>query len=186
MADDPDLDLVRALQGGEDLALNALMARHKEPLFRFLFRCTRNETVARDLAQEAFVRAYFNISSFKPKAKFTTWLFQIALNLCRDHARSRHHKRSFLHASLSDRDGSGVPEPADASPDPRQRAAGADQLALALRAIENLPHGLRAALILGVIEERAQQEVAEILGVSVKAVETRIYRARRMLRQAIG
>lgn len=186
MAEDPDLELVRALQGGDELALNVLMARHKEPLFRFLFRYTRNETAARDLAQEAFVRAYFNIRSFKPRAKFTTWLFQIALNLCRDLARSKHHKRSFLHASLSDSDRIGAHEPADVSANPRQRAIGAEQLAVTLAAIDNLPHDLRVALILGAIEERSQQEVAELLGVSVKAVETRIYRARQTLREALG
>jgi RNA polymerase sigma-70 factor, ECF subfamily len=70
--EDPDLALVQALQNGEDRSLNELMDRHKEGLFRFLLRQVRNEADALELTMEAFARAYFNISKFQPKAKFST------------------------------------------------------------------------------------------------------------------
>src|SRR5258707_12704021 len=87
--EDPDLALVRALQAGEDRALETLMDRHQEGVFRFVFRHISNEADAIELTQDAFVRAYFNIGKFRPTAKFVTWLYHIALNLCRDHSRSQ-------------------------------------------------------------------------------------------------
>lgn len=183
MAEDPDLALVRALQAGDDSALNALMSRHREPLFRFLFRQTRNEADARDLAQEAFVRAYFKIGNFQPAARFGTWLFQIGLNLCRDHARSKHGRRALRHDPLA---GTGELAPTEPGADPGAGAALAETLALVQRAIDDLPHGLKAAFLLTVIEERPQKDAAAILGVTVKAVETRVYRARQLLARAVA
>lgn len=186
MSDDPDLELVFALQRGEDRALSELMVRHREPLFRFLVRYTRNETVARDLAQETFVRAYFHIRDFTPKAKFVTWLFRIGINLCRDHARSKHAHRAFWHDPFPGREGSAGWEPADRGPRPDAHAADAERLTLARQAVDALPHDLKVALILAVIEERSQKEVAAMLGITPKAVETRIYRARRLLNDRLG
>lgn len=93
--EDPDLSLVQALKVGEDQALNALMDRHREGLFRFVLRHVPNEADAIELAMETFVRAYFHIEKFRPAAKFATWLYHIALNLCRDHLRSRAYRDSL-------------------------------------------------------------------------------------------
>src|SRR5438105_7006682 len=97
---DPDIFLVRALQAGEEHALNELIARHQEPLFHFICRYTSDDELARDLLQETFVRVYFGIARFKPRAKFVTWLYSIATNLCRDHARSKAHHQAQLTQSL--------------------------------------------------------------------------------------
>src|SRR5271165_2922085 len=75
--EDPDLTLVQALKVGEDQALNALMDRHREGLFRFVLRHVHNEADALELAMETFVRAYFNIEKFRPAAKFATWLYRL-------------------------------------------------------------------------------------------------------------
>jgi hypothetical protein len=72
--EDSDLALVQALQHGEDRTLNELMDRHREGLLRFVLRHVRNEIDALELTMETFVRAYFNIGKFRPKAKFATWL----------------------------------------------------------------------------------------------------------------
>jgi RNA polymerase sigma factor (sigma-70 family) len=92
--------LVQALLLGEDQALNVWMDRHREGLFRFVLRHVHNEADALELALETFVRAYFNIGKFRPAAKFATWLYHIALNLCRDHLRSRAHRDSLQTASV--------------------------------------------------------------------------------------
>src|SRR5271156_1425728 len=86
--EDPDLSFVTALKSGQDQALNALMDRHRKGVFNFVFRHIPNEAYALELTVEAFARAYFNIGRFRPSAKFVTWLYQIALNLCRDHLKS--------------------------------------------------------------------------------------------------
>ena len=92
--EDPDLALVQALQAGEDRALDTLMQRHQVGLFRFVFRHIPNETDAIELTQEAFVHAYFNIEKFRPTAKFVSWLYHVALNLCRDYVRSQAYRYS--------------------------------------------------------------------------------------------
>ena len=99
-ASDPDLILVQALMLGKDHALNALMDRHREGLFCFVLRHVHNEADALELAMETFVRAYFNIDKFRPAAKFATWLYHIALNLCRDHLRSRAYQYSLQTVSF--------------------------------------------------------------------------------------
>src|SRR6202166_3461183 len=100
LQEDPDLTLVQALKEGEDQALSVLMDRHREGLFRFVLRHVHNEADALELAMETFVRAYFNIGKFRPAAKFATWLYHIALNLCRDHLRSRAYQYSLRTASI--------------------------------------------------------------------------------------
>src|SRR5258708_35884811 len=102
--EDPDLALVRALQAGEDRALETLMHRHQEGGFRFVFRHISNEADAIELTQEVFVRAHFNIERFRATARFVKWLYHIALNLCRDHTISLAYRYSsrtmFLDAAV--------------------------------------------------------------------------------------
>jgi RNA polymerase sigma-70 factor (ECF subfamily) len=182
--DDPDLRLIQALQQGTDSALDELMLRHKEPLFRFIYRYVLNEEEARDLLQETFVRVYFKRNQYRPTAKFTTWLYHIALNLCRDHARSRAGKQDRLTESLVVRSEEGEERDREITaktPDPAEIAQTNETLLLLERAIQTLPHDLKAALILVALENRPQKECAELLGISVKAVETRVYRARKIL-----
>ena len=180
---DPDLALVQALKGGEDQALDTLMERHRDALFRFVLRYVRNEEDALELTTETFVRAYFNIDKFRPAAKFTTWLYQIALNLCRDHLRSRAYQYSLKTVSID----SPAQEGGDADllptreQAPDQKADRLEEIGALDRAISELPEDLKNALIWTVLEARPQAEIAEILGISPKAVEVRVYRARKQL-----
>lgn len=181
---DPDLPLVLALQGGSEEALNELMERHRAPLFRFIFRYVLNEDDARDLLQETFVRVYFKRDQFRPQAKFSTWLYRIALNLCRDHARSRSGRQSRLTDSLTidgregDKTQQDFPTPALT---PSQVAEDREGLLALEKQIGALPHDLKAAFILTALEERSHQQAADLLGITPKAVETRVYRARKIL-----
>jgi RNA polymerase sigma factor (sigma-70 family) len=176
---DADLPLVRALQSGDDGALNQLIRKYQEPLFGFICRYTGDEETARDILQETFVRLYFSVRRFKPRAKFATWLYSIALNLCRDHARSKQRKQSYATESLDVGDLHRKVPSTGQSPD--VDAALREQLAMLQKAIEELPHDLRTALLLCTVEGHSQQECAELLGISSKAVETRVYRARKIL-----
>jgi RNA polymerase sigma factor CnrH len=181
--DDPDLTLVQALKVGKDQALDELMDRHREGLFRFVLRYVHNETDALELALETFVRAYFNIGKFRPAAKFATWLYQIALNLCRDHLRSRAYQYSLQTVSFD------VPAQEGGAPGlllategmPDQTTDRLEELTALEKAIGELPEDLKIAFILTTLEDRPQAETAELLGISPKAVETRIYRARKLL-----
>ena len=183
MQEDPDLALVQDLQAGKDRALNSLMDRHREGLFRFVLRQVHNEADALELTMETFVRAYFNIGKFRPAARFATWLYQIALNLCRDYLRSRAYQYSLQTTSFD------APAEEGADPSlllatgrrPDQRADRREELIALEKAISELPEDLRNAFILSALEDRQQAETAELLGISLKAVETRVYRARKLL-----
>lgn len=181
--EDPDLILVEALKVGEDQALNALMDRHREGLFRFVLRQVHNEADALELATETFVRAYFNIGKFQPTAKFATWLYHIALNVCRDHLRSRTYQYSRRTVSFDAPSEEGQDPSlllaAECGPD--QKTERREELTALEKAISELPEELKNAFILTALEGHQQAETAELLGISSKAVETRVYRARKLL-----
>jgi RNA polymerase sigma factor (sigma-70 family) len=180
---DLDLPLVRALQAGDESALNELIRKYQEPLFRFICRYTSDEETARDILQETFVRLYFGIQGFRPRAKFGTWLYSIAMNLCRDYARSKQRRQSYATESLDASNVHRAVPAADRSP--AADVESHERLANLQKAIEELPHDLRTALLLFAVEGRSQQECAELLGVSAKAVESRVYRARKILEKKI-
>ncbi len=171
---DPDLPLIHALQSGDDSALNELMRRHREPLFHFAFRMVRNGVAAGDIVQEAFVRAYFAAARFKPTATVKTWLYSIALNVSRDHLRRLAKRRGDVSLDTA----SGRPELSETPPDAR-----GDEFRLLQQGIDELPPQLREALILFALEQKSQREVAEILGITPKTVELRVYHAKRKLRE---
>ena len=183
---DPDLPLIEALQAGDDSALNELINRHREPLHRFVFRYLRDETAACDVVQETFVRVYFKAGKFAPKSAVKTWIYAIALNLCRDHGRRLGRHRGDISMDAPVRDDGPRLEIADTAPGPSTKAVNADRFVLLQRAIDQLPDKLKEVLILYSLEERSQHEVAELLGISPKAVETRVYHAKAKLRVALG
>ncbi len=183
---DPDLPLIEALQAGEDSALNELIERHREPLHRFVFRYLRDEAAAHDVVQETFVRTYFKVRKFSPRSSVKTWIYTIALNLCRDQSRRLKRRQGEISMDAPGTDDRPRLEVADSAPAPSARAAEADRFAVLQRAIDQLPGKLKEALILYALEERSQQEVAELLGITPKAVETRVYHAKAKLQQMLA
>ena len=180
---DPDLALVRALQAGNESALNELIHKYEKRLFCLIHRFIGDAETARDLLQETFVRVYFQVHRFKPRARFVTWLYAIAINLCRDHARSKRYRQGHVTDSIDA--ASAHHELAAGNPDPAAAADSRERLTALENAIAQLPHDLKTALLLFSIEGHSQQECAELLGISAKAVETRVYRARKILEKAL-
>ncbi len=185
--DDQDAQDMTRLAAGHDAALNDLMARHAERLFHYLVRSLQDEGDAADLAQETFVRVYQNRGKFDPAQKFSTWLYAIASNLVRDRYRWR-----TRHPQVSLDDEHDQPETGlkatltDPAPLPDQKLRAEERAETVRKAVAALPEELRQPLILAVYQELPQAEIAGILNCSVKAVETRIYRARQQLRAALG
>ncbi|ACB77674.1 RNA polymerase sigma factor [Opitutus terrae] len=183
---DPDLPLIEALQAGDDSALNELINRHREPLHRFVFRYLRDETAAGDVVQETFVRVYFKAGKFAPKSSVKTWIYTIGLNLCRDYGRRLGRRRADVSLDAPAHDDGPRFEVADSAPAPSVRAADADRFSRLQAAIDRLPRKLKEALVLFALEGRSQNEIAEFLRISPKAVETRVYHAKAKLRAALG
>lgn len=174
-----DADLATAAAAGDERAFTALMRRYKDPLYRFVRRSAPNADEAYDIVQEAFVAAWRALPRYDPKRKFSTWLFHIALNKLRDHGRKR-AVRSFFHraASLDDPDRA---DTADSAENVSAQHEARDTLRRLSERIDALPARLRLAFTLHVLNDMPQAEVAEVLGISAKAVETRVYRARKVL-----
>lgn len=180
---DEDYALVNRLRSGDDFALNEIMHRYKERIFRLAWRYVGNEDAALDVTQETFTKLYFNIDKYDPAYKFSTWVFQIAVNLCRDHLRkNKNYARNVSLDALSE-GGSGDWQRSDENIEAGFLSR--QQLTLLRREIDLLPDTLKEAFILFAVEEKTQAECAEILNVSAKTVETRVYRARKILSEKL-
>lgn len=176
--DDVDVEAMKRLAAGDDLALMGIMERWKDKVAAFLYRMTGRHEVAGDLAQETFVRLYQSRTRYQPRAAFSTYLFHIAANLARNHARWRSRHPSVSLEDCAD----SVQQLPGSSPAPDEAACDAETLARVENALASLPPDLREALHLFTYEEMSHAEIGAILGCTAKAVETRIYRARQILR----
>jgi RNA polymerase sigma-70 factor (ECF subfamily) len=174
------------LTAGQDTALNDLMERHATPVFHFLCRLLGNEDDANDLAQETFVRVFKSCKSFRAEQKFSTWLFTIAANLARNQFRwrARHPNLSLDAENPETEQTFGGTLPAN-SPAPNESALAGERAAAVRAAVKNLPEDLRAAVVLCEWEEHSVAGAAAILETTPKAVESRLYRARQILREEL-
>jgi RNA polymerase sigma-70 factor (ECF subfamily) len=178
-------DMAR-LAAGHDAALNDLMQRHATPVFHFLYRMLGNEDDANDLAQETFVRVFRAKESYRPDARFSTWLFAIAANLARNQIRwrTRHPNVSLDAESGAGDQPLGRMLPA-AGGSPGEEMLAAERAAAVRAAVQQLPEDLREALVLCEWEEKSVAEAAAILETTPKAVESRLSRARGILRDEL-
>jgi RNA polymerase sigma factor (sigma-70 family) len=185
MLPDDDGELMVLLQAGDERALDSLMQRWELPLRSFLYRSCPNSQDAEDLAQEAFVRVYQNRGKFRPGSKFSTWLFSIAVNLNRDRLRRmKVRKRVLLNESALE----SIPEDTAGGSPPGAALSllQAETAATVRSAVQSLEEPLRSAVLLCEYEELATSEAASILGCSSKAIESRLYRARALLRKSLA
>ena len=176
-SEEADHAAMARLCAGDDLALNEIMERWKRPLTSYLCRWIGHEHEAVDLAQETFVRIYENRRTYRPDGKFSSWLWTIAANLARN--QKRWHAR---HPQV----------PLELEPDLPAAASTPDQSILQREltrriqaAVQELPGDLRTAFLLFESEGQTYDDIAVIAGCSRKAVETRLYRARHMLREKL-
>jgi RNA polymerase sigma-70 factor, ECF subfamily len=183
---DPDAELMLRLKNGEDLILNELMARWQQPLVAFMYRYIGHQADSLDLAQETFVRVYQSRSRYTARAKFASWLFTIAANLCRNHVR-RWERGSGTAMESLDSDSSRTSEwilTSDNSPD--QAVIKSELISSVKEAITKIPHDLKTVILLYEYEDRSYEEISSVLGCSIKAVEMKLYRARKLLRELLS
>lgn len=176
---DDDDTLIAAALGGDNAAFSKLMSRHKEPLYRFVRRYVGDADESFDLVQETFVASWSALAAFERGRSFPVWLHRIALNKCRDWSRRRHVRRFFFGAAPLEAADRMPATPIDDGPH-QARLAALDA------AVATLPAALKEPLLLTVFDGMSQAEAAHLLGISAKAVETRVYRAKQRLRDALG
>jgi RNA polymerase sigma-70 factor (ECF subfamily) len=165
-----DEELMIALQAGDEGALASLMDRYKGPLYAFLNR-RAGSAAADDLFQESWIRVARARDRFDPKRRFSTWLFQIGNNLCRDRARRREVERRYQERTRLESDRRATaPEPVDSRLDMEKRLAA-------------LPGRLREVLLLRYYHDLGEKEIAGALGIPRGTVKSRLHAAIRALRE---
>jgi RNA polymerase sigma factor (sigma-70 family) len=179
--DTQDGALAASALAGKEEAYRALMERHRAAIYRLIYAQIDDATAALDITQDSFIAAFANLHRYDRARPFRFWIIRIALNKCKDWRRRR-TVRSFFSRALPIEEGVHV---ADHSPDPEAELAGRQELARTRRAIDALPDNLRSVLLLRTIEGMSQGETATLLGISEKAVETRLYRARMKLTETL-
>ena len=188
MRDDSDESLMLRYRDGDVRAFELLVTRHRKPLFNFILRFVRDTAAAEDVTQETFLRLVKGADAYERQAKFTTWLYTIARNLCVDAARrGKHRKAASLDAPLGDEDGAAslldlVPD-AGAGVD---RQAQSRELAIRLRqAIEALPDEQREIFLLREVADLQFNEIANVIGCPENTVKSRMRYALEKLREAL-
>ena len=176
---DSDAALAARAVKGDRSAFNRIVQRHQEPLYRFIRRYVGDADEAYDLLQDTFVSAWQALGRYDPTRPAATWLRRIALNKCRDWGRRRTVRRFFYGAaSLEAADVASIANVEDS----------ADKAAMVRldRAIALLPSQLKEPLLLTAFEGLSQEDAGQALGITAKAVETRVYRARKLLAEALA
>ena len=180
-----DVQLMLGVKQGDEASFELLLQRYRRPLCHFLNRMVRDAAQAEDLAQEVFLRVYRARREYEPSAKFTTWLFRIATNLALNALRDGRHRQSevSIDAPTEAEDGSEMPlEVPDGAPVVEQQLVERDRVAVIRRAIFALPEKQRAAVLLHKYQELDYDEIARILGCSVSALKSLLFRAYEALR----
>ena len=172
-----DHALVAAVRAGDRAAFDEIVERHRRPIYQVCFRFVNNHEDAADLAQEAFLRAWKGLDTFKGQAALSTWLYRIAVNVCLNRVSARHLKVEPLES--------------DRFIDPSAELPGTDLIRqeraeAVRRAITALPEKQRATLILRTYHEMSHQQIADVLGSSVGAVKANFFHALANLKKILG
>ncbi|WP_232332688.1 RNA polymerase sigma factor [Novosphingobium aquimarinum] len=176
-----DGELAALALGGRQPAYSEMMRRHRDSVFRLLRGHTGDADAALDLTQQSFIAAFAALHSYDGERPFRLWISRIALNKARDWARRRAVRRLFTFARPIE-EAIDVADPGIATD---VRLDDRRELERTMAAIAALPASLKDVLVLRTIEGMSQAESASILGISEKAVETRLYRARAKLAEIL-
>jgi RNA polymerase sigma-70 factor, ECF subfamily len=170
-----DLELMTKIGAGDMCALGELIRRHQQKILALAYRTLGRWDLAEDVTQEVFLRVHRSAPKFKPKAKVTTWMYRIAVNLCMDTLRRA--KRTPVAIPNEDR------LPAPTGHDPLEAS---ERVEMVKRAVANLPDRQRTVLNLFRYQELSHKEIAEATGWSASSVESLLVRAYANLRKSLS
>jgi RNA polymerase sigma-70 factor (ECF subfamily) len=182
---EPDAQLMLRVRDGDAASFALLLEKHRAPVIHFLYRMVQNQAVADELAQEVFLRVYRARASYEPTAKFTTWLFRIAMHLALNSLRDGRSERGqeSLDEEMPDSSGRQVP---DRRPTVEQRLVHRVKLDEVRRAIQGLPEKQRAAVLMHKYQELEYSQIARVLSCSESAVKSLLFRAYETLRARLA
>lgn len=170
--------LIQRASGGDPSAFNRLMAQHEKKMYAVALRMFGNREDAQDCLQEAMLRVYRAIGSFKGQSSFSTWVYRITMNTCLDELRRKKNKQSTSLDNLLEQGWS----PADEGGSPEKHAVRRELRRELNRVIQELPEDMRSAVVLRDLQGFSYDEIAVMLDVNVGTIKSRISRAREKLR----
>jgi RNA polymerase sigma-70 factor (ECF subfamily) len=177
-----DEQLVEAFQDGDSSAFDQLVSRWDRKIQGAIYRMVGSGEEARDLCQEAFLKAYRGLGGFKKEARFSSWLYQIAVNVCRDRMR---RQRGKTVVSLDELSSAGELPFKGTGPSALELMEAGDLSRTVAAAVASLPEEQREVIVLKEYQDLTFLEIAEALDVPVSTVKTRLYRGLTQLRQRL-
>ena len=180
-----DQRLVERAQHGDKHAFGLLVTKYQRKLYRLLSRMIRNQAELEDVAQEAFIKAYRALPSFRGESAFYTWLYRIAVNTAKNHL-AQQRRRNEVSPTITDEDGDLVEDVTRADVDTPDRVLLSRQIGETVNAaMESLPSELRPAITLRESEGLSYEEIAELMDCPIGTVRSRIFRAREAIAERL-
>ncbi|MGB2928870.1 MAG: sigma-70 family RNA polymerase sigma factor [Desulfobacterales bacterium] len=187
---DPDAALVRAIQAGDMAAFDHLVLKHKDKLFNMVYWLLGDYQEANDCAQEIFIKVFKAIKKFRFESAFSTWLYRIAINTCKNKLKSSMYRWKKRTVSLenpeSSEQGNRSYEIQNGSPSPENKLEKKEKIMLIQKAVNALPQEQNRVIVLRDIQGLSYQEIADITGLNLGTVKSRLARARMALRKNLA
>ncbi len=185
----PDAELVKAFQAGDQRSFDALVIRYQDRVFNICYRMIGNYEDANDCAQDTFIKMYRSLSGFGFRSSFSTWLYRVAVNTCKNRLASSAYRRSRAMVRINgpaDRDNEGGSmDIGDCTHTPNGTFERKEREALIQGAIDSLPGEQRTVVVLRDIEGLAYEDISEITGLNMGTVKSKIARARQKLKEKL-
>ncbi|HQF42687.1 MAG TPA: sigma-70 family RNA polymerase sigma factor [Ignavibacteriaceae bacterium] len=171
---DDDFSLIKSFIDGDESAFGELVKRHKEKVRNIIYLTLSNTNAIDDIAQEVFITVFKNLKSFRFESQFTTWLYRITINKCKDHLRKTKIRKIFL--PLNDDEEYNVLSSINENTDIKQ---------IVRNAIASLPDKLRIPIMLKDLEGFSYQEIADTMNCEIGTIKSRIFRGRETLKNIL-
>ena len=180
-----DAEIMLRVREGDDSGFSILIEKYRKQIVHFMFRMSRNQAVAEELAQEVFLRVYRSRQTYRAEAKFSTWLYRIATNLGVNHARDTKYERTAQNVYLDqpDAETGTTPDVADSTLSVEQELVREERLKAIRKHVMALPERQRNAVLMHKYQEMDYKEIGEVLKLSESATKSLLFRAYQTLRE---
>lgn len=182
-----DREMVERVLAGDDTAYRGLVEKYQERLYTMAYGVLRNREDARDVTQDAFIKAYRNLANFRKESSFYTWLYRIGMNLSIDMTRKRKRREaSGLREDVATRNEEGAVHEMHHQDNPRRVIERRQLYAQIMDAMDQLPEDQKQVVLLRELEQMSYREIAEVMDVAEGTVMSRLYYARKKLQQLLA
>ncbi len=182
-----DVGIMLELKAGNMAAFDVLINKYRKPIINFMYRMTRNQAVAEELAQEVFLRVYRSRETYRAEARFSTWLYRIATNLGVNHARDTRHERtaSTIYLDEADSESGTTPDVADQTPGAEATLLRDERMAAIRDYVMALPERQKLAVLMHKYEGMDYKQIGDVLKLSESATKSLLFRAYQTLRDKL-